>query len=397
MSVTPGLELLCGPRAALVRGAQVGLIAHPASVTRRLVHAAEALCAAGARVVRLFAPEHGSGGGHQDMVAVTEPRDPLSGLPVVSLYGEEEASLAPDDASLADLDLLIADLADVGARYYTFYATIVRTLDAAARVRLPVVVCDRPNPIGGRLVEGNLIGDGYRSFVSELSVPNRHGMTVGELCRLAVAGRRLDVDLTVVPCDGWTRDLWWDETGLPWVLPSPNMPSLDTAIVYPGMCLVEGTNLSEGRGTTRPFELAGAPWLDARALVEALEAWELPGVRFRPVRFQPAFQKHAGEECRGAQLHVTDRLAFRPVLTGLAFLCAARAQDPGRFRWREEPYEFVSDRPAIDLLAGGPGWREAIEAGVPPAEIAAAWRDAERGFLRDREPFLLYPDRPEAV
>lgn len=391
MSVTPGLERLCGPRADIVRGARIGLIAHPASVTRDWVHAADALRGAGGHVVRLLAPEHGSGGGHQDMVAVGEERDPLTGLPVVSLYGRDEASLTPDDASLGGLDLLVADLADVGARYYTFYATIVRAIEAAARVRLPVVVCDRPNPIGGTVVEGNLVAERYRSFVGELPVPNRHGMTVGELCRLAVAARGIDVDMTVVACDGWTRDLWWDGSGLPWVMPSPNMPTLETATVYPGMCLVEGTNLSEGRGTTRPFEIAGAPWLDARALVSALEAWELPGVRFRPVRFLPAFHKHAGAECQGVQLHVTDRHAFRPVLTGVAFLCAARARDPDRFRWREEPYEFVSDRPAIDLLAGGPGLREAIEAGTAPAEIAASWRDAERRFLRDRAPFLLYP------
>ncbi len=391
MSVVPGIEVLCGREASLVRGARVGLIAHPASVTRGLAHAAEALAVAGARVVRLFAPEHGSGGDAQDMVAVDERRDALTGLPVVSLYGDDEASLTPTDAALAGLDLLVADLADVGARYYTFYATIVRALGAAARAGLRVVVCDRPNPLGGVQIEGNLVAPGYCSFVGELPVPNRHGMTVGELCRFAAVERGLAVDLTVVPCAGWSRALWWDETRLPWVLPSPNMPTLETATVYPGMCLVEGTNLSEGRGTTRPFELAGAPWLDGRALAAQLARWELPGVAFRPVRFLPAFQKHAGRECQGVQLHVTDRLAFRPVLTGVAFLAAARAQDPVRFGWRTEPYEFVADRPAIDLLAGGPGWREAIETGVEPAVIAAAWAADEAAFARFREPSLLYP------
>jgi uncharacterized protein YbbC (DUF1343 family) len=391
LSVVPGIEILCGREAGLVRGARVGLIAHPASVTRSLAHAAEALTAAGARVVRLFAPEHGSGGGAQDMVAVDERRDALTGLPVVSLYGDDESSLTPSEAALAGLDLLVADLADVGARYYTFYATIVRALGAAARAGLRVVVCDRPNPLGGVLIEGNLVAPGYRSFVGELPVPNRHGMTVGELCRFAAVERGLALDLTVVPCAGWSRAQWWDATGLPWVLPSPNMPTLETATVYPGMCLVEGTNLSEGRGTTRPFELAGAPWLDGRALAAQLERWGLPGVAFRPARFLPAFQKHAGSECQGVQLHVTDRLAFRPVLTGVAFLAAARAQDPARFRWRTEPYEFVADRPAIDLLAGGPGWREAIETGVEPAVIAAAWAADEAAFARLREPSLLYP------
>jgi len=390
LSVVPGIEVLCGREAGLVRGARIGLIAHPASVTRRLAHAAEALDAAGARVVRLFAPEHGCGGGAQDMVAVDEQRDALTGLPVVSLYGDSEASLAPSEAALAGLDVLVADLADVGARYYTFYATIVRAIEVAARTGLRVVVCDRPNPLGGALIEGNLAAPAYRSFVGELPVPNRHGMTVGELCRFAVTERRWNVDLTVVPCEGWSRALWWDETGLPWVLPSPNMPTLETATVYPGMCLVEGTNLSEGRGTTRPFEIAGAPWLDGRALAAQLARWELPGVLFRPVRFRPAFQKHAGTECQGVQLHVTDRLAFRPVRTGVAFLAAARAQEPGRFRWREEPYEFVADRPAIDLLAGGPGWREAIETGVGPAVIAASWETEESTFGCVRQPSLLY-------
>jgi len=390
LSVVPGIEILCGREAGLVRGARVGLIAHPASVTRRLAHAAEALATAGARVVRLFAPEHGSGGGHQDMIAVDERRDALTGLPVVSLYGESEASLAPSDAALAGLDVLVADLADVGARYYTFYATIVRAIEAAARAGLRVVVCDRPNPLGGVLIEGNIVAPAYRSFVGELPVPNRHGMTVGELCRFAVAERGLAAELAVVPCTGWSRADWWGETGLPWVLPSPNMPTLETATVYPGMCLVEGTNLSEGRGTTRPFELAGAPWLDGPALAAQLARWELPGVLFRPVRFLPAFQKHAGTECQGVQLHVTDRLAFRPVRTGIAFLAAARAQDPGRFRWREEPYEFVADRPAIDLLAGGPGWREAIETGIEPSVIADSWAADEATFARLRQPSLLY-------
>jgi uncharacterized protein YbbC (DUF1343 family) len=287
--------------------------------------------------------------------------------------------------------VLVADLADVGARYYTFYATIVRAVEVAARTGLRVVVCDRPNPLGGALIEGNLVGPGYRSFVGELPVPNRHGMTVGELCRFAAAERGLAVELAVIPCEGWRRGAWWDETGLPWVLPSPNMPTLETATVYPGMCLVEGTNLSEGRGTTRPFEIAGAPWLDGRALAAQLARWDLPGVTFRPVRFLPAFQKHAGTECQGVQLHVTDRLAFRPVRTGVAFLTAARAQDPRRFRWRDEPYEFVADRPAIDLLAGGPRWREAIETGVDPSVIAASWEGDEAAFAQARQPSLLYP------
>jgi uncharacterized protein YbbC (DUF1343 family) len=390
LSVVPGLEVLCGREVKLVRGARVGLIAHPASVTRRLVHAAVALTAAGARVVRLFAPEHGAGGVAQDMIAVDEQRDAWTGLPVVSLYGDSETSLSPPESALTGLDLLVADLADVGARYYTFYATIVRALEVAARVGLRVVLCDRPNPLGGARIEGNLVSPGYRSFVGELPVPNRHGLTVGELARFAVASLGLRVDLVVVPCDGWSRDAWWDETGLPWVLPSPNMPTLETATVYPGTCLVEGTNLSEGRGTTRPFELVGAPWLDGPRLAAQLARQDLPGVAFRPVRFRPVHQKHAGVECQGVQLHVGDRRVFCPVLTGVAVLAAARAQNPERFRWRTEPYEFVADRPAIDLLAGGPAWREALETGSDARVIASSWKADEAAFSSQREPFLLY-------
>ncbi len=369
----PGLEVLATDRAALVSGASVGLLAHPASVGRDLRHAASWLLAAGADVVRLFAPEHGAGGTAQDMIAVDERRDPLTGLPVVSLYGATEASLTPDPATFDGIDTLVIDLADVGARYYTFFATAVRALPVAAGCGVRVLVADRPNPLGGTHIEGNVIPPDWRSFVGELPLPNRHGLTLGELCRHAARTRAIDVDLTVVPAEGWRRAAHWDETGLPWIAPSPNMPTLDTAFVYPGMCLVEGTNLSEGRGTTRPFEWCGAPWLDANALAERLTAFDLPGVVFRPLSFRPSFHKHAGQDCGGVQVHVTDRQTFRPVLTGLAFVAAARALDPGRFAWRTEPYEFVSDRLAFDLLAGGTGWREALESGADPRDIAAGW------------------------
>lgn len=371
-----GIDVLATDRASLVRGARVGLIAHPASVGRDLAHATDLLIGAGANVVRLFAPEHGVGGGAQDMVAVDEVRDPVSGLPVVSLYGETEDSLVPRPEHLADLDVLVADLQDVGSRYYTFFATIVRALPVAARAGLRVVVCDRPNPLG-RAVEGNLVTESFHSFVGELPVPNRHGMTVGELCLMAREARGIDIELQVVAAEGWRGGDAWDEPGLPWVLPSPNMPTLDTALVYPGGCLFEGTNLSEGRGTTRPFELVGAPWLDARSLARRLEALALPGAAFRPARFLPGFQKHAGEECGGVQIHVTDRRVFRPVLAGLAVVIAAREEAPDAFRWRTERYEFVDDVPAFDLLAGTDSWRHAIEEGASARDIAASW-DEER-------------------
>ncbi len=390
----PGIEVLASDRADLVRGSRVGLIAHPASVGRDLAHATDLLRNAGAHLVRLFAPEHGVGGGAQDMVAVDEVRDPVSGLPVVSLYGETEDSLVPRAAHLADIDVLVADLQDVGSRYYTFFATVVRALPAAASAGVRVVVADRPNPLG-RAVEGNVVAEGFRSFVGELPVPNRHGMTVGELCLMARATRSIGVELEVVPAEGWRGGDAYDEPGLPWVMPSPNMPTVDTALVYPGGCLVEGTNLSEGRGTTRPFELLGAPWLDGRALAARLNALGLPGAAFRPARFLPGFQKHAGTECGGIQIHVTDRRAFRPVLTGLAVVIAAREEGGDDFRWRTERYEFVDEIPAFDLLAGTDAWRLAIENGASAREIAAAWDEERTGSGDPLAEHALY-ERPHS-
>lgn len=390
MNVQPGLELLARQEPALIAGRRLGLLAHPAAVSRDLASAARVLEAAGGRIERLFAPEHGIGGGFQDMEAVEERTDPVTGLPVVSLYGETEDQLTPSPAQLEGLDLLVIDLMDVGARYYTFAATAIRLLPVAARAGVPVIVADRPNPLGGLVMEGNLILPGQESFVGEISVPNRHGMSLGELCRLARAEGELDVDLRVIPARGWRREQYWDETGLPWVMPSPNMPTLETALVYPGACLIEGTNLSEGRGTTRPFELIGAPFLEPEPFAARLNRRSLPGVLFRPLSFVPAFQKHAGRLCGGIQLHVTDRHRFAPVRTGLELLAAARESAPEAFAWRREPYEFVADRPAIDLLAGGPGWRQALEEGVDPAEIAAEWPAGLAEFALRRESHLLY-------
>jgi uncharacterized protein YbbC (DUF1343 family) len=291
---------------------------------------------------------------------------------------------------LGGLDALVIDLPDIGSRYYTFQATMLYCLEAAAAAGVPVFVLDRPNPLNGLTVEGPTIAAGYDSFVGAHPVATRHGMTLGELASLYVSERQINVGLHVVECRGWERDQYLDQTGRPWVLPSPNMPTLDTAIVYPGQCLLEGTNLSEGRGTTRPFELCGAPWIDPDRLVRRLEAEEIPGAAFRPVTFRPTFHKFAGQTCGGIQLHVLDRDAFRPVRTGLAVLAAFRAEDPDRFRWRTEPYEFVADRPAIDLLFGGPRERLALEAGLSADEVARPWAEEEEAFRARREAHLLY-------
>jgi uncharacterized protein YbbC (DUF1343 family) len=372
-------------------GRRAGLVCNPTAVTRALVHAADLLHAAkGVRLEALFGPEHGVRGDAQYMAAVGGERDPRTGLPVHSLYGETAASLRPSRDALAGLDVLVFDVQDVGARYYTYQATMMLCMEAAAEAGLAFVVLDRPNPIGGALVEGPRLRAGFESFCGLHDVAVRHGLTVGELALLFREERRMDLELEVVPCRGWRRAEGFRATGLPWVFPSPNMPTPETALVYPGMCLLEGTNLSEGRGTTRPFELFGAPWLDAHRLCEDLARERLPGVAFRPASFVPTWDKHAGVRVHGVELFVTDAARFRPFRTGLACVLHARAQDPARFAWRTEPYEFVADVPAFDLLCGSAREREAIEAGATLSDMVPAIAAEERAFGRRRAPYLRY-------
>lgn len=388
MRVASGLEgLLADDR--VLRGRRVGLIANPTAVDPELRHVVDLLAARpGVRLTALFGPEHGVRGDAQDMIGVGTATDARTGLPVYSLYGHDAASLAPSSAMLADVDVLVFDVQDVGSRYYTFVWTMVLAMRAAAAAGKTFVVLDRPNPIGGALVEGGAIDPGYESFVGLVSCPNRHGLTAGEIARWRAAQEGLDLDLVVMPLAGWRRDMAYADTGLPWVMPSPNMPTVDTALVYPGMCLVEGTELSEGRGTTRPFELAGAVGLDGHALAETLAP--LPGARFRPVVFTPTFHKHAQRPCGGVQIHVVDPTRFRPYLTGVAFLAAARRLLGERFAWRTRAYEFVDTIPAIDLLTGSPHVRELVDAGAPPAELAATWAEAEQAWREQRQAWLMY-------
>jgi uncharacterized protein YbbC (DUF1343 family) len=389
--VRTGLEILSERRFAPVRGLRVGLVTHPAAVDAHFRHAADVLAEAPeVRLAALFGPEHGLRGEAQDLVGVAAGGGPAAGPRVHSLYGATAASLRPTAEQLHGLDALVIDLQDVGSRYYTFQATMLYCLEEASRHGLLAVVLDRPNPLGGEAVEGPTLQPGYESFVGPHPLPTRHGLTMGELARLYHKERALSGELHVVPCEGWRRGMDFDATGLPWVLPSPNMPTALTAFVYPGQCLLEGTNLSEGRGTTRPFELCGAPWIDAAALARRLRAEGLPGVAFRPAWFRPTFHKFAGRDCGGVQLHVTDREAFRPVRTGLAVLAALRELSGERFAWRTEPYEFVADRPAIDLLFGGARERLALEAGRTAGETARAWEAEEEGFRRRRQEILLY-------
>jgi uncharacterized protein YbbC (DUF1343 family) len=376
-----------------LRGKRIGLLVNPTAVSGDLRHIVDLLVAADMQVVCLFGPEHGVRGDAQDMVGVAEARDSVTGLPMYSLYGADEASLVPRPEMLAGLDAVVFDIQDIGSRYYTYVWTLLHMMQVAAPLGVEVIVLDRPNPIGGVDVEGGAIQPAYRSFVGRVSMPNRHGLTAGEIARMCNDVEGLGCKLTVVAMRGWRRDHDFEATSLPWILPSPNMPTLDTAYVYPGMCLIEGTELSEGRGTTRPFELVGAPFVsyaEARALAEALEREDLPGVRFRPVIFTPMFQKHARRRCGGVQLHVVSRRGFRPYVTGVAVLRAFRHMFPDDFRWRTREYEFVSHKPAVDLLCGGPEVREGIDAGLSLDALAATWRPAEDDFRNRRARWLLY-------
>jgi uncharacterized protein YbbC (DUF1343 family) len=394
--VATGLDRLVADGFAPLRGRQVGAICNPTAVDSRMGHLADLLAAApGVALAALFGPEHGIRADAQDMIGVGADADARTGAPVHSLYGSDAASLAPRPEHLDGLDALVFDVQDVGSRYYTFAATMLYAMRAAATAGLAFVVLDRPNPIGGDRIEGPTVAPGFSSFVGAYPLPIRHGMTVGELARLFAGEERLDLDLTVMACEGWNRTQLWRDTGLPWVLPSPNMPTPETALVYPGGCLVEGTNLSEGRGTTRPFELWGAPWLDPHRL--AADAAATPfaaGCLLRPAAFTPTFHKHAGRACLGVQPHVTDPDRFRPAALYAALLLLARRQDPARFAWRTEAYEFVTDPIAIDLLFGSGAERALIEADDLDdltARIEGDWAVEAAAFRERRAPFLLYP------
>jgi len=388
MRVESGLEVLLDRHLPWLRGRRLGLLAHQASVTHDLAHAAPLLTGLrGVRLARLFAPEHGLWGAAQDHAPIASTRDQVTGLEVWSLYGEQRA---PTPQMLAGLDALVVDLQDVGARYYTFVWTLALAMRECARAGVRVIVLDRPNPLGGDRVEGNVPDPAFASFVGLYPLPARHGFTLGELARRFVLEEGIRCDLTVAPMRGWRRAMLWEDTGLPWVPPSPNMPTPDTARVYPGGCLIEGTNLSEGRGTTRPFEWVGAPYLDGHRYAEALDGLGLPGVRFRPARFTPTFHKWAGEVCGGVQIHVTDRRRFRPFRTGVAAIAVARRLAPAEFRWKEPPYEFEHARLPIDILFGTDRIRTQIEGGTDLPVIEATWRTALPLYTRRRRAFMIY-------
>jgi uncharacterized protein YbbC (DUF1343 family) len=372
-----------------LHGARVGVVCNHASVDRGFGHLVDRLAASDQlTLAAIFGPQHGFRSDVQDnMIETPHGDDPSRRVPVYSLYSETRE---PTVEMLRGLDVLVIDLQDIGARIYTYIYTMANCLKACARHGVPVIVCDRPNPINGVAVEGALLVSGFESFVGLFPIPMRHGMTIGELARLFNERFGLGASLEVVAMEGWRRAMYADQTSLPWVMPSPNMPTLDTAIVYPGTVLFEGTMLSEGRGTTRPFELVGAPWIEAERFARAMNELELPGVYFRPAVFEPTFQKHAKQTCGGSQIHVTDRDAFRPVLTGVALIQMFRTMNPQNFAWRQPPYEYEHEKLPIDILAGSSTLREQVEGDLAPLAIAESWREDEETFRRIRAPYLLY-------
>jgi uncharacterized protein YbbC (DUF1343 family) len=372
----------------LLRGRTVGLVANPASVNAALTHVVEAAEAHGVEIGALFGPQHGFRSDVQEnMVESPHAEDRRRQVPVFSLYSETRQ---PTAAMLAGLDALVIDLQDVGTRIYTYIYTMAGCLRAAAAQGLPVVVCDRPNPIGGDVVEGPVLDPAFASFVGQYPIPMRHGMTIGELARLFNEHWGIKAKLEVVAMQAWSRGQYFDETGLTWVLPSPNLPTLDSAIVYPGTVLFEGTNVSEGRGTTHPFELIGAPWIDPEPFARELNARGLAGVRFRPTVFEPTFHKHARTTCGGVQIHVVDRRAFRPVETGLVLVDACRRAGPAAFAWRDPPYEYETVKAPFEILCGSSRERRGLDAETDPQALAASWAAEVEAFLQIRQRFLLY-------
>ncbi len=370
-------------------GVRVGIVCNHASLDRGFLHIVDRLAAADhLTLAAIFGPQHGFRSDVQDnMIETPHASDPGRRVPIYSLYSETRE---PTAEMLSGIDVLVIDLQDVGARIYTYIYTMANCMRACARHGIPVVVCDRPNPIGGVDVEGARLMPGFESFVGQFPIPMRHGMTIGELARLFNEVFSIGAQLEVVAMEGWRRDMYADQTGLPWVMPSPNMPTLDTAIVYPGTVLFEGIMLSEGRGTTRPFELVGAPWIEAERFARDMNGLGLSGVYFRPAVFEPTFQKHAKQACGGCQIHVTARHLFKPVLVGVALAGMFWRTNPSKYAWRQPPYEYEHGKMPIDILAGSDALRKQIEANMPATAIAASWKADEDGFRAVRERFLMY-------
>jgi uncharacterized protein YbbC (DUF1343 family) len=389
MTVKVGLDVFLDDQLDLIRDQRVGIIVHPASINSRLESTRDLLFKhPDIHLTTILGPQHGIQGETQDnMIEWEDFHDPVTDLPVYSLYGKTRS---PTEEMFQDVDVVVFDLQDVGARYYTYVHTLALVMEACREQEKSLVVLDRPNPINGVATEGTVLEPEFSSFVGLYPLAMRHGMTTGELARYLNHEFQIDCQLEVVKMQGWRRDMFFSDTQLPWVLPSPNMPTLETAIVYPGMCLLEGTNISEGRGTTRPFELSGAPWINPTQLVRDLNRMELPGLVFRPVHFTPTFHKWAEERIGGVQIHVANRGEFRPVLTGLALLTLYRKMGEGRFAWKRPPYEYETEKLPIDILCGTDRIRKLIEAEAGLDELQESWKTRLQEFREIRQKYLLY-------
>ena len=385
-----GIERLLSDKIDLIRGQRIGLVCNQASVMpETFVHAADVFSERDEfELTTLFGPQHGIRGDVQyNMIETPHVRDPRTGIMVYSLYSEVRE---PKEEMLKDVDVIVVDLQDVGCRIYTFIYTMANCMRAAKKYGKKVVVCDRPNPIGGQKIEGNITEHEFKSFVGQFELPTRHGMTCGELAKMFNQHFGIGCDLEVVEMENWKREMWGDETGLPWVLPSPNIPDVDTCVVFPATVHVEGTELSEGRGTTLPFFLNGAPFIDSHAWVAELDKFDFPGVKFRAAYFRPTFCEFAGETCGGVQIHVTDREIFTPVIVGIAMVKIVYDLYSEKFQWRQNAYEYVFDKNPMDVVCGTDKIRKAIEAGVELSKIEADWADGLDNFRRARQPFLIY-------
>ncbi len=384
-----GLEKVLKEQKVQLKNLRIGLICNQASVNHQFRHAADLFFEhTDINLVALFGPQHGIRGDVQDnMVETLHETDKKTGLPIYSLYSETRQ---PTEAMLENLDALVFDLQDVGCRVYTFIYTLANSMKSCAEFGKKMFVLDRPNPVNGITVEGNLLEIGHESFVGQFPIPMRHGLTIGEIAKLFNREFNINCDLEVISMDGWSREDFYDETDSPWVMPSPNMPTVDTAIVFPGTVYLEGTQISEGRGTTRPFEIVGAPFVDAQELTDALKSLELSGVIFRSTKFIPTFQKHAGKVCEGVFLHVTDRETYESVITGLAVVKTIFELYPNEFKWKEPPYEYVFDRNPFDVISGTFQTRQFIEKRIDINGIKTSWQGDVEKFTELRKKYLMY-------
>ncbi len=386
-TVQSGLDVLLQSKHRSLKGKRIGILCHQASVDSGLRHITSLLHSRNLKITAIFGPEHGLWGTAQDQIPVVSSEDSVLNVPIFSLYGDHRA---PSSQSLEMIDIMICDLQDVGSRYYTFVWTMALAMQGCAAHGKKFIVIDRPNPINGKTLEGPLLDMNFASFVGLYPVPVRHGLTIGEMALWLNSRFDIGADLEVIRMKGWKRRMYFEETGLPWILPSPNMPTVDTAIVYPGACLIEGTNLSEGRGTTRPFEMIGAPFINSDPLANLLNRDKLPGVAFRACRFEPTFHKFALESCGGLQIYVKDRSTFQSFLTTTKIIQRLYDLYPRKIAWRPPPYEYELEKLPFDILCGSEKIRRSIEAGLPVEKLRSSWQaDCER-FERERKPFLLY-------